>query len=88
MADFIQFANDEAVTVTDPMFLKKAVEQYVETKPSYKKGDTSAFAIGNEENPDVCIYCDEKLEGCNSFMEKTLKERMKFLAKQELAMDA
>ena len=60
------------------MFSKEAVEQYVE-----KKGKTSAFEIENEENPNLCIYCNEKhkLEGCNSFMDKTLKERIKFLAK-------
>ena len=45
----------------------------------------STFTTRNEENPDICTYCDErhKLEGCNSFMEKTLKERTKFLAKQK-----
>ena len=85
MADFIQFVNDETLIVTDPVFSKEAVEQYVEKKPSYKKGKISAFATGNEENPDVCIYCNErhKLECCNSFMDKTLKERIKFLAKQK-----
>ena len=85
MADFIQFVNDETLIVTDPVFSEEAVEQYVEKKPSYKKVKISAFATGNEENPDVCIYCNErhKLEGCNSFMEKTLKERIKFLAKQK-----
>ena len=35
------------------------------------------------------IYYNErhKLECCNNFMDKTLKERIKFLAKQNLAMD-
>ena len=81
MADFIQFVNDETLIVTDPVFSKKAVEQCVE-KPSYKKRKISAFATGNKENPDVCIYCNErhKLECCNSFIDKTLKERIKFLA--------
>ena len=71
--------------MTDPVSSKEVVEQYVEKKPSYKKGKISAFATGNEENPDVCIYCNErhKLECCNSFMDKTLKERIKFLAKQK-----
>ena len=84
MADFIQFVNDETLIVTDPVFSKEAAEQYLEKKQSYNKGNTSAFATGNKENPDVCIYCNEihKLEGCNSFMEKTLKERIKFLAKE------
>ena len=47
MADFIQFINDETLIVTDPVFSKEAVEQYVEKKPSYKKGKISAFATGN-----------------------------------------
>ena len=85
MADFIQFVNNETLIGTDPVFSKEAVEQNVEKKPSYKKGNISAFATGNEENPDACIYCNErnKLECCNTFMDKTLKERIKFLAKQK-----
>ena len=33
----------------------------------------------------VCLYCNErhKLEGCNSFVDKTLKERLKFLVRQK-----
>ena len=53
MADFIQFVNDETLIVTDPVFSKEAVEEYVEKNPSYKKRKISAFATGNEENPDV-----------------------------------
>ena len=60
MADFVQFVNGEALIVTHPVFSKEAVEQYIEKKPHYKKGKISAFAIGNEENPDVCIYRNEK----------------------------
>ena len=65
------------------MFSKDVVEQYVEKKPSYNKGKISAFATGNEENWDVCIYCNEryKLESCIRFMDKTL--RIKFLPKQK-----
>ena len=71
IADFIQFVKNETLIVTDPMLSKEAVEQYVEKKLNYKKEKISIFATGNEENPDVCIYCDErhKLEGCNGFME-------------------
>ena len=85
MAHFIQFFNDETLIVTVPMFSKETVEQYVEKKPSYKKGKISAFGTGNEEKPDLCIYCNERhrMEGCNSFMNKTLEERIKFLAKQK-----
>ena len=67
------------------MLSKEAIEQYIEKKPSYKKGKISTFATEKEENPDVCIYFDQrhKLKRCNSFMEKTLKEIIKFLAKQK-----
>ena len=53
MADFIQSVKDETLIVTDPVFSKEAVEQYVEKKPSYKEGKISAFATGNKENPDI-----------------------------------
>ena len=85
MADFIQFVNDETLIITDPVFSREAIEPYAEKKPSQKKGKISKFATGNEESPDVCIYCDErhKLEVCDKFMERTLKERIKFLVKQK-----
>ena len=71
--------------VTDPVLSKEAIEQYIEKKPSYKKGKISTFAAEKEENPDVCIYFDQRheLKGCNSFMEEILKEIIKFLAKQK-----
>ena len=74
--------------MTDPVFSKKAVKQYIEKKPSYKKGKISTFATGNEEDPDVCIYCNErhKLECCNSFMDKTLKERIKVSGKTKILL--
>ena len=55
-------------------------KQSVEKRSSYRKRKISTFATGNEENPNACIYCDEshKLEGCERFMENTLKERIKF----------
>ena len=69
MVDFIQFINDETLIVTDPVFSKEEVEQYIGKKPSYKKGKISVFSTKIEENLDVSIYCDEqhKLEICNSF---------------------
>ena len=53
--------------MTDIVFSKEAVEQYVGKKSSYKIGKISAFVTGNKENPDVCIYCNERhtLESCN-----------------------
>ena len=84
MADFIQFVNNETLIVIDPVFSKEAVEQYVEKKPYYKKVTISAFPTGNEENPEVYIYCNErhKLQGYNSFIDKTLKQRIEFLPNQ------
>ena len=55
MTDFIQFVNNETLIMTDPEFSKKAVEEYVEIKPSYKKRKMSTFVTGNDENPDVCL---------------------------------
>ena len=84
MGDFIQFVNNETLIVIDPVFSKEAVEQYVEKKPYYKKVTISAFPTGNEENPEVYIYCNErhKLQGYNSFIDQTLKQRIKFLPNQ------
>ena len=38
MAGFIQFVDGETLIMTDQVFSKEAVEQYVEKKLSYKKG--------------------------------------------------
>ena len=46
MTDFIQFVNDETVIVAKPIFLKEAVEQYVEKRPNNRKGRLSAFVTG------------------------------------------
>ena len=83
MMDFIQFVNDESAIVTNPIFSKEAVEHYVEKRPNNKKGRLSTFVTGREEKSENCCYCDEqnKLDRCDKFMEVTLKERIKFLAK-------
>ena len=69
MMDFIQFVNDETVIVTDPIFSKEAVEQYVEKRPNNKKGRLSTFVTGKEKSENCC-YCDEqhKLDRCDKFM--------------------
>ena len=79
MADFIQFVNDETLIMSDPVFSKEAVEQYLEKKPSYKKEKISAFATGNKENSDVCIYCNErhKLECCGCLKPMTVGHNAK-----------
>ena len=85
MMDFIQFVNDETVIVTNSIFSKEAVEQYVEKRPNNKKGRLSTFVTGKEEKSENCCYCDEqhKLDRCDKFMEVTLKERIKFLSKKK-----
>ena len=85
MMDFIQFVNDEAVIVTDTIFLKEAVEQYVEKRPNNKQGRLSTFVTEKEEKSENCCYCDgqHKLDRCDKFMEVTLRERLKFLAKKK-----
>ena len=64
--------------------MKETVEQYVEERPNNRKGNLSAFVPGKEERSEKCCYCDEqhKLDKCGKFMEVTLKERIKFLAKK------
>ena len=37
MMDFIQFVNSETATVTDPIFWKERVEQYLEKRRNNKK---------------------------------------------------
>ena len=43
MMDFLKFVNDETVTVSNPVFSKEAVKQYVEKKPNNRKGRLSTF---------------------------------------------
>ena len=84
MMDFIQFVNDETVIVTNPIFLKEVVEQYVENRPNNKKGRLSAFVTGKEERSENWCYCDKqhKLDKCGKCMEVTLTKRIKVLAKK------
>ena len=49
MMDFVQFVNDKTVIVTDPIFSKEAVEQYVEKRPKNKKERFSGFVTGKEQ---------------------------------------
>ena len=37
MMDFIQFVNSETAIVTDPIFWKERVEQYLENRRNNKK---------------------------------------------------
>ena len=92
LTDFIHFVNDETLTVSDPIFSKEAVEQYSDKKPNSRRAKVSSFATKDdgkvhvqERSPD-CIYCceDHILDRCNLFMNQTLKERIKFLARKKI----
>ena len=50
MMDFIKFVNDKTVIVTNPIFSKKAVEQYVEKRPNNRKEKLSTLL--QEKNKD------------------------------------
>ena len=93
LTDFIHFVNDETLTVSDPIFSKEGVEQYSDKKPNSRSTKVSSFATKDdgkvmahvqERSPD-CIYCreDHILDRCNVFMNQTLKERIKFLARKK-----
>ena len=71
--------------MSEPIFSKEAVEQYVEKRPNSRKRRSSAFVTGKEERSESCCYWDEqhKLDRCDKFMVVTLNERIKFLAKKK-----
>ena len=52
MMDFIQFVNNKTVIVTDPIFSKEAVEQYVEKRPKNKKEKFSGVVTGKEQRSE------------------------------------
>ena len=52
MMDFIQFVNDKTVIVTDPIFSKEAVGQYIEKRPKNKKERFSSFVTGKEQRSE------------------------------------
>ena len=84
LLDFIKFVDNETLIVSDPLFSKAAVDEYLEKRPNHKRNKISAFATGEQSkkgDPHICINCNgnHKLEKCKEFMEKTLKERIKFL---------
>ena len=88
LLDFIKFVDNKTLIVSDPLFSKAAVDEYLEKRPNYKRNKISAFATGEQNkkgDPYICINCNgnHKLEKCKEFMEKTLKERIKFLMRQK-----
>ena len=83
-SDFIKFVDNETLIVSDSLFSKAAVDEYLEKRPNHKRNKISAFATGEQSkkgDPHICINCNgnHKLEKCKEFMEKTLKERITFL---------
>ena len=88
LSDFIKFVDNETLIVSDPLFSKAAVDEYLEKRPNHKRNKISAFASGEQSkkvDPHICINCNEnhKLEKCKKFMEKILEERIKFLMQQK-----
>ena len=88
LSDFIKFVDNETLIVSDPLFSKVAVDEYLEKRPNHKRNKISAFATGEQSkkgDPHICINCNgnHKLEKCKEFMEKPLKERIKFLMRQK-----
>ena len=88
LSDFIKFVDNETLIVSDPLFSKAAVDKYLEKRPNHKRDKISAFATGEQSkkgDPHICINCNgnHKLEKRKEFMEKTLKERTKFLMRQK-----
>ena len=88
LLDFIKFVDNETLIVSDPLFSKAAVDKYLEKRPNHKRDKISAFATGEQSkkgDPHICINCNgnHKLEKCKEFMEKALKERIKFLMRQK-----
>ena len=93
LADLIDFVSDENLIVNDPVFSKEAVEQYIEKKPvkcgkklsTYVGGSTECHVLDHGDKIVKCINCaaNHLLDNCPSFLEKTLRERISFLAKNK-----
>ena len=93
LADFIDFVNDENLIVSDPVFSKEAVEQYIDKKTksrrvaTYVSGSKETFGDLAVRSP--CINCGEnhQLNGCLKFMDMALKDRITFLLKKSTDLD-
>ena len=89
LADFIDFANDENLKVSDPEFSKEAVEQYIDNKTKSRRVATyvleSKEKFGDSAVRSPCINCEEKhqLDGCLKFMGMALKDIINFLSKKK-----
>ena len=84
LSDFIKFVDNERLIVSNPLSSKAVVDKYLEKRPNHKRYKISAFATGEQskkEDPHICNNCNgnHKLEKSKEFMEKKLKDRIKFL---------
>ena len=83
LSDFSGFVKKETILVNDPMFSREAVQEYVmhpeENLNKHKK--TGNFATHSTKEVFICPLCDGKqdLDERESFKEKDLQERSKFL---------
>ena len=93
LAYLIDFVSDENLIVNDPVFSKEGVKQYIEKKPvncgkklsTYVAGSTECNVLDHGDKTVKCINCaaNHLLDNCPSFLEKTLRERISFLAKKK-----
>ena len=91
LANLIDFVSDENLRLNDSVFSKEAVEQYIEKKPikcgkklsTYVAGSTECNVLDHGDKIAKCINfaANHLLDNCPTFMEKTLRERISFLAK-------
>ena len=89
LTNVIDFVNDENLIVSDPVFSKEAVEQYIDKKT--KPRSVATYVSGSKEKfGDLvvrlpCINCGEnhQMDGCLKFMDMTLKDTINFLSKKK-----
>ena len=89
LTNVIDFVNDENLIVSDPVFSKEAVEQYIDKKTKLRRAAT--YVSGSKEKfvdlavRSPCINCGEnhQLDGCLKFMDMALKDRINFLSKKK-----
>ena len=97
LRDFIDFIKEETDLANDPLFSKSAIDQYQEkksTKNEHPKKRLSSYAVkskkdekkNHQQTKETCLVCGKGhlIDQCKEFMEKSLKERTKILAKGKL----
>ena len=81
--------NDENLIVSDPVFSKEPVEQYIDKKAKSRR--VATYLLGSKEKfgdlavRSPCINCGEnhQLNGFLKFMDMALKDRITFLSKKK-----